>query len=293
MKSDKTKTNSKMSLIPKISKSENKLKFNFPNLQIACVEYIDGPVGCSLFYFSEEVLTFADIRGGWPGTINCRLSNTEESKAHGICFAGGSLMGLEAITGTIKGVFEDKFRPEYIAGAIIYSGNLQYNKIYPDVKLGEFAYNNMSKGLFPLGQVGAGASAGGGRYGQGASYRELSNGVKILFFVILNAVGDIYDKEGKLFRDKNKVKLKKGQNTTLSLLVTDANVSYHHLEQLGKQVHTSMSRAIKPFNTLFDGDSLFAVSTQKNKAKFTRKEWYEFTQECEDIAWDAILSACQ
>ena len=58
---------------------------------------------------------------------------------------------------TLRGlIVEKKLQPEYITGAIIFSGNLNHNKIYPDLKLGEFAYNNLSSGKFPLGQSGAG-----------------------------------------------------------------------------------------------------------------------------------------
>jgi L-aminopeptidase/D-esterase-like protein len=35
------------------------------------------------------------------------------------------------------------------------------------------------------------------------------------------------------------------------------------LQRLAVQVHTSMARAIQPFSTYNDGDTLFAVSTQE------------------------------
>jgi L-aminopeptidase/D-esterase-like protein len=239
-------------------------------------------------------MTYVDVRGGWPGTVNTNLSNNDDSAINGICFAGGSLLGEEAIVGVSKGIFKKSNYTtwQYVAGAIIYSGNLSRNKIYPDLKLGEFAYNNLSKNSFPLGQAGAGCSAGAGQYGQGCAYKELDNGIKILIFTVLNAVGDIYDNDGKLYKTKNKKSNKKGRNTTLTLFVTNVDLSHPHLKQLVNQVHTSMSRWIRPYNTLFDGDTFFGVTKQTLKLQFTKPIWVEFLKESEQLMGETILSAC-
>ena len=47
------------------------------------------------------------------------------------------------------------------------------------------------------------------------------------------------------------------QHTTLTLVAVNASIL--QLDQLGRQVHTSMARAIQPFHTEFDGDVLWAV----------------------------------
>ena len=44
-----------------------------------------------------------------------------------------------------------------------------------------------------------GCSVGNGVYGQGAEFIELDNGIKIIVFCVLNAVGDIY-KDDKLYK---------------------------------------------------------------------------------------------
>src|SRR2546421_7609724 len=46
-----------------------------------------------------------------------------------------------------------------------------------------------------------------------------------------------------------------------SVIATDAKLSRFELAQWGRQVHTSMARAIHPFHTARDGDVLFAVTT--------------------------------
>lgn len=60
-----------------------------------------------------------------------------------------------------------------------------------------------------------------------------------------------------------------GRNTTISAVVTNREMGWVGLQRLATQVHTSMARAIQPFSTFDDGDTLFAVSTgevQSNKA---------------------------
>ena len=104
-----------------------------------------------------------EIRGGWPGYINC-LSTNEKQIINGINIAGGSLLGLESTTGltieSLKNINYNNF--EGYNGAIIYSKNLNNNKIYPDKDLGRFAYNQNDDKLFN-GQVGAGLSASHGQ----------------------------------------------------------------------------------------------------------------------------------
>jgi L-aminopeptidase/D-esterase-like protein len=53
------------------------------------------------------------------------------------------------------------------------------------------------------------------------------------------------------------------RNTTISLIVTNQKLEYAGLQRLAIQVHTSMARAIQPFSTESDGDTLYAASTQE------------------------------
>lgn len=91
----KINTNDNMSLIPKNSKSENVLKFNFPEIEIASVQYDEGPVGCTYIRFCvDNAMFYCDSRGGWPATIATDQSRADKNLIKGICFAGGSLLGL-------------------------------------------------------------------------------------------------------------------------------------------------------------------------------------------------------
>lgn len=78
-------------------------------------------------------------------------------------------------------------------------------------------------------------------------------------------------------------------NTTLTVVVTDATLEPDELRQFGRQVHTSLARAIQPFHTMNDGDVLWAVTTGTHP----RVEPTPLGVLASDVAWDAVLSAAR
>ena len=53
------------------------------------------------------------------------------------------------------------------------------------------------------------------------------------------------------------------QPATMTLVVTNQKLSPMEHTQLGRQVHASLARAIQPFHTPFDGDTLFTATTNE------------------------------
>jgi 6-aminohexanoate-oligomer endohydrolase len=78
-------------------------------------------------------------------------------------------------------------------------------------------------------------------------------------------------------------------NTTLTVVVTNQTLDARLLRTLGRQVHASMARAIQPFHALFDGDVLYAVST--NEAEYPALESIGLGVVASELAWDAVLAA--
>jgi hypothetical protein len=71
------------------------LTYNFPALKVGtAVTNDDDPTGCTIFLFPERVMATCDVRGGDPG-----VSEYQYSHYDAICFAGGSLRGLEVVGG--------------------------------------------------------------------------------------------------------------------------------------------------------------------------------------------------
>ncbi len=307
-------TNRNTRLAPQTEFSGRTLRFDFPSFQIGVAEYAEGPTGCTVFYFPQGAATAIDKRGGMVGSTGDYEWN------HAIVLAGGSLYGLEAAAGVAA---ELNFRHKYdlgkfalVSGAIIWDF-ARPTRIYPDLVLGQAALRAAQAGVFPLGARGVGRSAGcGGIFGreraegtgQGGAFRQVGP-TRVAAFVVVNALGVILDRQGRVVRgnrdprtgerrhpvEEYERRVEQGQatrsregNTTLSVIVTNQQLTRRDLEQWGKQVHSSLSRAIYPFHTSLDGDTLFAVTT--NEVANPSLEVAVLGVVTGELLWDAILT---
>jgi 6-aminohexanoate-oligomer endohydrolase len=289
------------------------LEFDFPGLKVGIAEYEEGPTGCTVFHLPPGgAACSVDIRGGSPGT----LGNYEW--AHAVCFAGGSLYGLEAACGVaaelmaVRGFTVGWTDVELVLGAIVYDFGRRDNAVYPDAELGRRALRAARDGVFPLGRRGAGRSVtvgktfgmeGGEFSGQGGAFRQVGE-TRIAVFTVVNAFGAIVDRDGSVVRghydpDRQvRLRLVEGLedqlpqaapgNTTLTLVVTNQQLTRRELRQLGVQVHASMGRAIQPFHALVDGDVLYTVST--NEVENPELTSMSLGVIASELAWDAVLS---
>jgi L-aminopeptidase/D-esterase-like protein len=293
------------------------LDVDFPGLELGVAEYAEGPTGCTVFHFPQLASLHIDVRGGSPGINGEHLTLT-----NAICFAGGSLYGLEASTGVAAELFARRaYSTKWmdialVSGAILFDYGRRDNAIYPDKDLGRAAVRAMKPGRFPLGPHGAGCSATAG-HGQTAEPSGQGGAVglfgltRIAVFTVVNAYGAIVDRNGEVVRGNREVATGKHRraedvvaqtgaydppagrargvtgNTNLTLFATDQKLDPLQLRSLARQVHGSMARAIQPFNTRWDGDILFAVTTQKvdNPAL----DEVSLGILASELAWDAVL----
>ncbi len=308
-------SNDQLDLKPLTDAGGNALEFDFPGLRIGTAEYEEGPTGCTVFLFDHGWVTAVDPRGGLVGTTGDYDFN------HGICFAGGSILGLEAPSGVVAELFAQKGYSTnnlpLVSGAIIYDFGSRHNTIYPDRELGRAAAGSAQPGRFPLGRRGAGRSASVGKLapgsgepgGQGAAFRQIGD-VKLLVCTVVNALGCVLDRSGRVVRgnlDRATGRRRRAaelaelppaaavepgpgpsQNTTLTLVATNARLDARALTQLGRQVHASMARAIEPFHALTDGDVLFSVTSQEVDSPLSPDALGTIASE---LAWDAVLAA--
>jgi 6-aminohexanoate-oligomer endohydrolase len=290
------------------------LRFDFPGLRVGIAEYEEGPTGCTVFHLPPGgAACSVDVRGGSPGT----LGNYEW--AHAVCFAGGSLYGLEAACGVAAELMAMRGKTvgwediELVLGAIVYDFGRRDNAVYPDAELGRQALRAAREGVFPLGRCGAGRSVTVGKTfdleqgefsGQGGAFRQIGP-TKIAVFTVVNAFGAIVDRDGTVVRGHYdaerdvRTTLVEGLeaqlpqaapgNTTLTLVITNQQLTRRELRQLGVQVHGSMGRAIQPFHALVDGDVLYTVSTAEvENEELTAMSLGVVASE---LAWDAVLSS--
>jgi L-aminopeptidase/D-esterase-like protein len=312
------------------------LDFDFDSMLIGTAEYEEGPTGATVFAFPKRAAAAIDVRGGGPGTTGSDILRLgyEAPFVDAIVFAGGSAYGLEAADGVRAELLATGKRGTRLAdvaivpGAIVFDFLGRTNSVYPDKDLGRAALRAARPGQFFQGAGGAGRHVSVGKYfgliyrepsGQGGAFRQIGP-TKVAVFVVVNAVGSIVDRQGRVVRgnrdpdsgvrtligddlmdgigarkrgrdpDSPKDPVRpSGENTTLTLVVTNRKLAYWELQRLAVQVHTSMARAIQPFHTRYDGDVLFAVSTAE--VEDPGLDAIDLSTIASELSWDAVLSS--
>jgi len=313
------KTNDDPDLAISTDPGERVLTYDFPAFHVGIAEYPDGPPGVTVLHFPNGANMALDVRGGSPGVVG------DYGYVHAISLAGGSLLGLEAASGVAaellaRGGYKGDWNSiPLVSGGIVYDFGARNNSIYPDKRLGRAALKNAVPNRFPLGARGAGMSVTVGKgfeydrgepAGRGAADRE-SGGVKFFACVVLNAIGAVFDGDGNVVRghvdprsgerttyiEDIEHRVEDGQaardpqpgNTTITVVVTNQTVRGHDLIQLGRQVHSSMARAIQPFHTRDDGDALWMVST--GEVELPQWSLTGLGVVASEVVWDAVLVA--
>jgi len=224
-------------------------------------------------------------------------------RVHAICLAGGSAFGLEAASGvrsylarkgvgypTAAGVVP------LVPGAILYDLALAKRGVYPDRDLGEAAAKAATSEPVAEGNAGAGTGASVGKLfgmsramksGTGSASVGLEGayaGVKVAALAVVNAFGDVLDPEtGKILagartaagartfagtaaslrRGAQRRTVPLGQNTTLSVVATNARLNKVQAAKLAQMANAGFARAVSPSWTIYDGDVTFALSVGK------------------------------
>jgi len=324
IRGDHMMTNDGQALNPVVEFHGRRLTFDFPAVRIGVAEYAEGPTGCTVFHFAKTARCVVDVRGGSPGTIMAG-----DGPIDALCYTGGSIYGLEAVTGVMAELFAERgFARQFndiaiVRGAVIFDFPSRANSIYPDKALGRAALLAARPGIFPLGRRGAGCSATVGKVfdypsqresaGQGGAFRQVGS-TKVAVFSVVNAVGAIVDRTGLVVRgnlDKksgrrlpaaemldrhlNKRAPAPGSgtvgNTTLTVVITNQQLDPGALTPLARQVHSSMARAIQPFHAWNDGDVLYAVTT--GEIANPTLDITALGIIASELAWDAVLNCFQ
>jgi L-aminopeptidase/D-esterase-like protein len=231
-------------------------------------------------------------------------------------FAQGGYRDLVAVSGAVI----------YDVSVVEEPDGFRHKGVYPDKALGQEAVRAMQPGHFPVGNQGAGSGAYVGQWanwpyarergGQGGAFRQIG-AIKLAVFTVVNALGVLVDRQGQVVRggldqrtgvrttpiqDAEGILSGKSvrlhpeaatlpggltRHTTLTVLVTNVAFPRELLRQLGRQVHSSMARAIQPFHTPDDGDILFTVSTGEVGAEDIDSTALGVI--ASELAWDAVL----
>jgi L-aminopeptidase/D-esterase-like protein len=167
--------------------------------------------GCTVIICRKGAVAGVDVRGGAPGTRETDLLNPINlvEKVHAIVLAGGSAFGLDAASGMMRYLEEEKIgfntgvaKVPIVPSAILYDLNLGRADVRPDSAMGYRAAASASSDPPAEGNagVGMGASVGkmfglglGMKAGVGTASMNIGGGVIVGALVAVNAWGDVID----------------------------------------------------------------------------------------------------
>jgi L-aminopeptidase/D-esterase-like protein len=196
-------------------------------------------------------------------------------------------------------------RVPIVPSAILFDLNVGDPRARPDSEMGYQACLNAAEDPPEQGSVGAGTGASVGKLlgmgqatkaGIGTASVELSNKVVVGAIVAVNAVGDVIDPDtGKIvagLRSLKKGPIKIGgdefyansleimktmagkllfnlaerANTVIGVVATNAALTKAQATKMAQMAQNGVVRAIRPANTMHDGDTMFALSTGRKNA---------------------------
>lgn len=241
------------------------------------------------------------VVGGSPGTRETDLLNPQQlvQKVDAIVLSGGSAFGLDAAGGAQAWLAEagrgypvPPKRVPIVPAAILFDlnngGDKDWGRYPPYRELGFQAAERADQRL-RTGRVGAGfgATTATTRGGLGIASETLQCGATVMTVMAVNAAGsprigntahywaapfERADEFGGLGlpepwpADAQSVVTKAGHstagmNTTIGVVITDAEISKVEAKQIAVMAHDGFARALYPVHTPGDGDLLFVLST--------------------------------
>lgn len=220
--------------------------------------------------------------------------------AFGLDCAGGVVRWLEE-----RGVgFQTRAaRVPIVPAAILYDLAIGRADVRPDPAMGYAACQAATGNPPAQGNLGAGCGATVGKIfgmdqatksGIGGASLDLGGGVMVGALVAVNAFGDVIDpSSGSIMagarkpgpasgspwadtmsamrdlmarQDETRFSTQTGENTVIGVIATNANLTKEEVNKVAQMAHDGLARTIRPAHTMFDGDTLFALSLGQRKA---------------------------
>lgn len=253
--------------------------------------------GCTVVLCENGVVCGVDIRGGAPGTRETQLlqPTCRVDKVNAILLTGGSAVGLAAADGVMRYLIElghgydaGARRIPIVPAAVIFDYYLGSSDVAPSAEDGYRACLNATAEGVENGSIGAGTGAtvgkvcglqGAMRGGLGTSSIKFKNGLVVWALMVVNAFGDVRDVESnkiiagarakdnsfvnavKYLMDGNSIYPHCPDNTTIGVVATNAVLDKAQATCVARMAQTGLAQVVAPCHTMFDGDTIFALST--------------------------------
>jgi len=271
---------------------------DIPGIRVGHLSDFDAITGCTAILCGEGAVGGVDIRGSATGTQEIATLDPGHvtPRVHAIVLAGGSAFGLEAASGVRRylesrgiGYATGEAKVPIVPAAILYDLGIGKAHVRPTVAMGEAAAAAATAESVQEGCVGAGTGATVGKLfgmkqamksGIGSYTVTLPGGVLVAALAAVNAVGDVRDPAtAKIVAGARKApgsrefadtveQMKRGigpggvspANTTLVVVATNASLTKVQTKKLAEFGSLGVARSIYPINTMYDGDTTFALS---------------------------------
>jgi len=184
---------------------------DIPGIEVGQAQDDEALTGCTVILCRKGAVGGVDVRGSAPGTRETDLLNPINlvDKVHAVVLAGGSAFGLDAASGVMKYLAEQKIgyglgatRVPIVPAAILFDLGLGKSDRHPDPEMGYAAVSAAQAGPVAEGNVGAGTGAtlgkifgmaGAMKSGLGTASIEIGGGVVVGAIVAVNPFGDVLD----------------------------------------------------------------------------------------------------
>ncbi len=263
-------------------------------LRVGHATHEGARTGATVLLGAAGLVAGVHVMGGAPGTRETDLLAPDRlvERVDALVLSGGSAFGLAAADGAMAALSEAGrgfevagTRVPIVPAAILF--DLRGGGARADYRdLGRRALAAAS-GEVAMGSVGAGAGAVAGRLkgGIGSASAVLEDGTSVGALVAANPVGGTCCPETGRFwaapfeegdefggmgaPDRAAVETKAalpGAATTIAIVATDAALTKAQATRMATVAHDGLARAIIPAHTPFDGDLVFAASTEARPA---------------------------
>jgi L-aminopeptidase/D-esterase-like protein len=267
-----------------------------PGIRVGHAQHDEALTGCTVVLCEAGAVGGVDQRGGAPGTRETDLLRPlhRVEKAHGILLTGGSAFGLDAAAGVMRyleergaGFDAGVARVPIVPAAVIFDLAIGRADVRPDAALAYQACLNATTDPVRDGIVGAGTGATVGKIlgmqsavkaGVGSACVEIAPGLIVGAIAVVNALGDVVDprtgdiiagartEEGfadtlSVMRNLQALAAAPNDNTVIGVVATNAKLSKEEANKVAQMAHDGLARAVRPAHTMYDGDTIFALST--------------------------------
>lgn len=257
----------------------------------------ENATGCSVIICENAATAGVDVRGGSPATRETDLLDPVNmvQQIHAVVLSGGSAFGLDSCSGVAKYLEENDIgfdvqvaKVPIVCGACLFDLVIGSPKVRPDLEMGYKAAQNANEEECPNGNVGAGCGATVGKYlgpqfsmkGGLGTYAVQVGDLQVGAIVAVNCLGDVIDPDdnnkilaGMLkddkFMDTEKVMISNyddktnlfSGNTTIGAIVTNGKFTKAEINKIASMTHNGYGRTMRPAHSIYDGDTIFALST--------------------------------